>query len=89
MPHTIDLLEKALAKQKAASWCRQFNITEAAISTAKKRGRLSPTLAGVFAMEMGADPVYWTAVAAAEAEPPGPLRDRLEKSLERQKTALY
>lgn len=89
MPHTIELLEKALAKQKAASWCRQFNITEAAISTAKKRGRLSPTLAGVFALEMGENPIYWTAVAAAEAEPPGPLRDRLEETLKRHETALY
>jgi hypothetical protein len=88
MPHTIDLLERALKKQKAATWCRQFNITEAAISTAKKRGRLSPTLAGVFAMEMGADPIYWTAVAAAEAEPEGPLRSRLEKSLESHKANL-
>lgn len=89
MPHTIELLQRALEKQKAASWCRQFNITEAAISTAKKRGRLSPTLAGAFAIEMGADPVYWTAVAAAEAEPPGPLRDKLEKTLERHRSTVY
>lgn len=89
MPRTIDLLQTALKKQRAASWCRQFNITEAAISTAKKRGRLSPTLAGVFAIELGADPIYWTAVAAAEAEPAGPLKERLEKQLERHKTLLY
>lgn len=88
MHHTLDLLSAALRKQNAASWCRKLNITEAAISTAKKRGRLSPTLAGNFAIEIGADPIFWTAVAAAEAEPAGPLRDRLEKSLARQKTVL-
>lgn len=89
MPHTLELLSAALKKQKAAAWCRQLNITEAAMSTAKKRGRLSPTLAGNLALEMGADAVFWTAVAAAEAEPPGPLRERLERSLSRHKTAHY
>lgn len=88
MPHTIDLLNRALERKTAAAWCRSLNITKGAISKAKDRGRLSPTLAGVFAMEIGADPIYWAAVAAAEAEPAGPLRERLEQSLERQKTVL-
>lgn len=89
MPHTIELLEKALEVRKASQWCQRFNITKGTLSQAKKRGRLSPTLAGVFAMEIGADPIFWTAVAAAEAEPPGPLRERLEASLNSQKTAHY
>lgn len=89
MPHTIDLLEKALEVRNAAQWCTRFNLTRATITNAKKRGRLSPTLAGVFALEMGENPIYWTAVAAAEAEPPGPLRDRLEETLKRHETALY
>jgi hypothetical protein len=88
MQHTLELLEKALEKQNAARWCSRLNLQRSTFSQAKKRGRLSPTLAGNLAIEMGADPIYWTAVAAAEAEPPGPLRDRLEKSLERQKTVL-
>lgn len=89
MPHTIELLDKALEMRNASQWCKRFNVTRGTITNAKKRGRLSPTLAGVFAMEMGADPIYWAAVAAAEAEPPGPLRERLEASLSRQETALY
>ncbi|MCY1382120.1 hypothetical protein D9M69_701040 [compost metagenome] len=89
MPHTIELLERALEVRKAAQWCRSLNITKGALSKAKERGRLSPTLAGAFAMEMGADPIYWTAVAAAEAEPPGPLRDKLEKTLERHRSTVY
>lgn len=88
MPHTIDLMKKALEKQTAAAWCNRLNLTKGTFSHAKKRGRLSPTLAGNLAIEIGADPIFWTAVAAAEAEPAGPLRDRLEKSLERQKTVL-
>jgi predicted ThiF/HesA family dinucleotide-utilizing enzyme len=89
MAHTIELLEKALEVRNAAQWCNRFNVTRATITNAKKRGRLSPTLAGVFALEMGENPIYWTAVAAAEAEPPGPLRDRLEETLKRHETALY
>lgn len=89
MPHTIELLNRALEKQSAAAWCRAMNVGRATLAVAKKRGRLSPTLAGNIAMEIGADPIYWTAVAAAEAEPPGPLRDRLEKSIARHKTTVY
>lgn len=89
MPHSIELLEKALTMKKAAQWSTHFNITRAALTMAKKKGRLSPTLASVFAMEMGADPIFWAAVAAAEAEPPGPLRERLEASLSGHNTALY
>lgn len=89
MPHTLELLAKALEKQNAARWCSRLNLQRSTFSQAKKRGRLSPTLAGNLAIEIGADPIYWTAVAAAEAEPPGPLRDRLEQSLERQKTVLF
>lgn len=88
MPHTIELLEMALQKRKAAEWCSRLNITKGTISHAKKRGRLSPTLAGNLAIEIGADPIFWTAVAAAEAEPEGPLRERLEKSLSGHNTAL-
>lgn len=88
MPHTIDLLNRALEIRNAAQWCSRFNMTRATITNAKKRGRLSPSLAGNLAMEIGADPIFWTAVAAAEAEPAGPLRDRLERSLERQKTVV-
>lgn len=88
MPHTIDLLNHALQKQTAAAWSRRMNLTRATFSQAKKRGRLSPTLACNLAMELGADPIFWTAVAAAEAEPPGPLREKLEQTLERQKTKV-
>jgi hypothetical protein len=88
MPQTMELLRRALEMRKAAQWCRDLNITKGAISKAKDRGRLSPTLAGVFALEMGADPIYWTAVAAAEAEPEGPLRTRLEKTLESHRALL-
>lgn len=86
MVHSLDLLDKALTVKKAARWCDSLNITKGAISQAKKRGRLSPTLAANIAIDMGADPIFWAAIAAAEAEPEGPLKDRMVQSLERHKT---
>ena len=88
MPSTLELLQKALSKKTAATWCRTLNVQQSTLSQARKRGRLSPTIACNIAMEIGADPIFWAAVAAAEAEPPGPLRDRLEQSLECHKTVL-
>lgn len=88
MTRTGELLEKALKKKTASEWGRIMNVTPSSISKAKRIGHVSPRFAAYFATELGADPAYWAAVATAEAEPPGPLRDRLEKSLARQKTVL-
>jgi hypothetical protein len=79
MPHTLDLLAKALDMKRASQWCREFNITEGTISQAKRRGRLSPTLAGNFAIKLGEDPAQWIAIAALEAEPESTLLDALKK----------
>lgn len=68
MTKTIELLDKALEKKHAAAWAREFNLTRAALTIAKKQGRLSPVLAGNLAIELGEDPVQWIAIAALEAE---------------------
>ena len=78
MTHTLDLLAKALDVKRASHWCREFNITEGTLSQAKKRGRLSPTLAGNFAMKLGEDPAQWIAIAALEAEPDSVLLSTLK-----------
>lgn len=77
MPNTMELLSQALQKQRAAAWAKELNVTEAAISVAKKRGRLSPVLAGHFAMKLGENPEHWIAIAALEAEPESELLTRL------------
>ena len=69
MQKTMDLYEMALRKQHAAAWAREFNITTAALSHAVKKGRLSPILAGNFAIDLGEDAEKWMAIAAIEAEP--------------------
>lgn len=79
MNTTMELFEKALTIQNAAAWARKFNLTPAAMSVAKKKQRLSPVLAGNFAIELGEDAAAWIAVAALEAEPDSQLLQRLKK----------
>ena len=81
MGTTIELFEKALSKQSAAAWARQFNLDRSTFSHVKKQGRLSPVLAGNFAIELGESPEHWIAVAALEAEKESPLLDRLERTV--------
>lgn len=81
MPTTMALLQKALSVKHAAAWARQLNVTEAAFTQAKKRGRLSPTMAGSIAEELHEDAARWVAVAAIEAEPESPLKNQLLKKL--------
>jgi len=78
MNQTMELFEKALERQNAAAWARTFNITPSAFSQAKKQGRLSPVLAGNFAIELGEEPEHWMAIAAMEAEKESELLARLK-----------
>jgi hypothetical protein len=78
MATTYELFERALEKQRAAAWARQFNLDRSAFSHVKKQKRLSPVLAGNFAIEMGEDPERWIALAAMEAAEESALLDRLK-----------
>lgn len=80
METTMDLFEKALTVQRAADWAKEFNLTRGALSIAKTKRRLSPVLAGNFAMKLGENPEHWIAVAALEAEPESTLLQRLKNS---------
>lgn len=80
MQKSIQLLEKALQMQPAASWANQLNITRQTFTNAKRAERLSPALAGNLAIELGEDPEHWIAIAAIEAEKNSPLLERLRKS---------
>ena len=81
MPNTMQLLDQALQKQRASAWARELNLTESAFSIAKKRGRLSPVLAGNLAIKLGENPEHWIAIAALEAEPNSELLAQLLASL--------
>jgi hypothetical protein len=80
MQNTMELLTKALDMKRAARWCEEMDLDISTLSQAKKRGRLSPVLAGSFAIELGEDAEHWIAVAAIEAEKPSPLLERLRRS---------
>lgn len=81
MPNTMALLERALRIKRAAVWARELNLTDSALTQARKRGRLSPTLAGSLAEQLHENAAKWTALAALEAEPDTPLRQRVLKNI--------
>lgn len=73
-PNKITLSQAALGSKVAVvkssmhhAWARDVNITPEALSMAKIQGRLSTVLSRNLAIELGDDPVHWTAVAAIEA----------------------
>ncbi|VTY21926.1 Uncharacterised protein [Xylophilus ampelinus] len=81
MQTTMHLLQRALAVQNQARWADALDLSDATLSQAKKRGRLSPTIAGAMAAELGEDPAAWISVAALEAEPDTATKRTLLKRL--------
>lgn len=77
METTMQLLDKALNVKRAAHWANDLNLSNATFTMARKRGRLSPAMAGVIAMKLGENPQEWIAVAALEAEPDSVLLQQL------------
>jgi len=85
MTHSLDLLRKALEIKTASEWSRTLNIVPSTLTNAKRAGRLSPTLAGNFAINLGEDATKWIAIAAMEAEPENNYKTALMSRL----TSLY
>jgi len=81
---SIDLLHKAFEQEHSgAFWAQQLNVTRAAISLARVKGRLSPTLAAGLARLI--DPArvpQWTALAAIEAEPDSYIKAKVHRPLQ-------
>ena len=80
LENTMQLLDKALAVKRASRWCEDFSIDLSTFSQAKKRQKLSPTLAGNLALELGESPEKWMIIAALENEKESPLAERLRAS---------
>lgn len=81
MKTTKQLLDKALSTQPAKFWANRYFIDKSTISAAKKRGHLSPALAGNFAIDLGEDPIRWMAIAAIETERADPIHERIRNML--------
>lgn len=77
MDHTIDLLNEALSvNDNQAEWARLLGLKRNAITNAKARQRLSPSIAGNLAHLLGKprDEIQrWMAIAGLEAETQHPL----------------
>lgn len=90
MANTLDLLSRALAgAPSAAALARELHIDNSTITQARKRGRLSPTLAGQLAQRLGENPAEWIALAALEAEPPTSARSRLMRVIEHGRNSYF
>jgi hypothetical protein len=73
MQTTIDLLNRALSTAKSErELARTLNLSTGALGMAKKRGRVSPTIAAQLAARVGEPVMEWTCIAAIEAEPDAP-----------------
>lgn len=66
MPNTMELLNRALAVKRAARWCEEMNVDPSAITQARKRGKLSSTMAAHMALTLGENPVLWAGIAGIE-----------------------
>lgn len=85
MHSTSELLAWALKKHPAKHWCDRYSLNKSALYNAKKRGHLSPALAGNFAIDLGLDVSYWMAIAATETERDSEMNERVKKLLHRKR----
>lgn len=70
MKCTLDLLDMAARTAKSESQLAQeLKLHRTTLSTARRRGRLSPVVAGKLAERMKQPIAEWIALAALEAEP--------------------
>ena len=81
MLSTMDLLarikEPPFQDWSNAKWCEHLDVNRTALTVARTRGRLSPTLAGNIARLLGEDVEKWIAIAALEAEPNTYIKNKL------------
>lgn len=80
MPKTTDLLQRAIDAHPEFSVRKlsaHIGMSESAISVAKTRQKVSPTLAAALARLMHEDEMYWTALAGLESDKPSRARDEM------------
>lgn len=68
MQSTMDLLNKALTVKRASRWSEELDIDVSTMAQAKKRGHLSPAVAGAIAEKLGENVKNWIVIAALETE---------------------
>lgn len=68
MQTTMTLLERALSLEPLPFWHRELKLERTTLHVARKRGHLSPAIAGAMAEKLGEDPQKWIVIAALESE---------------------
>lgn len=81
MQNTIELLESALAQKSAAQWSKELGLNRMALTVAKQREKLSPSIAGALALSLGEPAEKWIVIAALEAERETPCKQIVCKAL--------
>lgn len=83
MHGSAELLDKALLARPAVEWAKLFGVNKSTITRAKQAEKLSPALAGAFAMELNEPVDYWVAVAGLEQERSSGIRERVIKHFDK------
>ena len=84
MQNTMELLNKALTVKRASRWSEELNIDISTMAQAKKRGHLSPAIAGILAEKLGENVSQWIVIAALETERESHIKEGLLKTLGKQ-----
>lgn len=79
---SIDLLEKALERASLYEWTTILGLHEQSLYSARRRGNLSPAIAGALAEQLGEDVDRWIVVAALEGERESACKDRMVQRYE-------
>lgn len=77
--NTMQLLAKAEKVATLYEWHHRLGLHEQTLYSAKKKGRLTPAIAGAIAEQIGEDVGKWIIVAAIETERDSACRERMAK----------
>ena len=83
MHTTLDLADEAIAKTGLSerALCRQLGVAPTNISMARRRGNMSPLLAGQLAETLGQNVEHWMAIAVLESTPKSRTSERLARAI--------
>lgn len=74
---TMELLDRALKQASVYEWQRRLGLSEQTLYSARRRGNLSPSIAGALAEQLGEPMEQWMIVAALEGERDSACRQRM------------
>ncbi|WHZ11209.1 MAG: hypothetical protein OJF60_001648 [Burkholderiaceae bacterium] len=77
--NTMDLLDRALKEATLYEWHLRLGLAEQSLYSARRRGNLSPSIAGSLAEALGLNVEKWIVTAALEGERDSACRDRMRK----------